>query len=153
MKPRKRIKVKEVTTLTDKDKRVSEVKLTTYSSKFVNEPIYYKCYEQHIYKLDSLTINQRRILDNLLFRMEYDNVVRLDTTDRIKIIDRVGVSSSLFNQALSRLRKLTIMKAISHNKYFIDPQMFAKGSFAEILKTQKLYTAHKDRENKKKNVS
>jgi hypothetical protein len=135
----------EIYAIDDDGKRIaSDLKLR--HRKFRSEePMYVKAYLDDLRKILSVNRGDIAVLIELMKYMRYDNVV--DITPRIKerVYTEIGHGTQqTVGNSISKLKKSFLILPFGRGSYLIDPKLFAKGGWADILKISMKITYNKD---------
>ncbi|WP_417216047.1 replication/maintenance protein RepL [Alcanivorax sp.] len=151
------------------DKNTGEV-LSEEKSKVVripSEPSFIKLYVEDISKLYNLPRGTDKLLFELLKHMSYEGQICLNSGMKRIISEKLNIQNTrTIDNNLSRFVKSNILDRVETGVYIANPNLFGKGSWADIYKLRKLwvkrtYTKNKteietpftEKENKEKNVS
>lgn len=122
-------------TVTDVDFQTGEIKSesTSETYRLPSEPKFIKLYVDDIGSIIGLSGTQKNILLRMLRKLDFeDGIVTLSARSRKLIAQDLNISEGSFRNALSKMAKTEIIKAIGHNEYEINPHYFAMGSWQEI---------------------
>lgn len=123
------------------DPDTGEIKSNQYTSfqKVDNEPSYWKTYDKNNYttkKLVSLTHGQLILLFCLLSRMNYQNEVYIIGATKKAITEISGIVEGTIRNNLMALCEAGILKRESQGLFLVNPLMFARGSWTNILQVE-----------------
>lgn len=114
--------------------------------KFRNEePMYVKAYLEDLRQILSVNRGDIAVLIELMKYMGYDNVV--DVTPRIKqkVFEMLGTGNQqTVSNSISRLKHAFLIFSMGRGSYLIDPKLFAKGGWSDILKISMQVTYNPD---------
>jgi len=109
------------------------------------EPMYVKAYLDDLRQILSVNRGDIAVLIELMKYMKYDNVVDITPRIRRKVIDGIGHGSNqTISNSISRLKKVFLILPIGWCSYLIDPKLFAKGGWSDILKISMQITYNRD---------
>jgi len=103
------------------------------------EPPFVKVYFEDIGRLFNLQGGHKNILIALSMRMNYEGEIVLSKVSRERIAEEVGCSKKSISNALDECLKAGILKRIATNHFLVDPNLIAKGKWAEIRQRQKTW--------------
>lgn len=101
--------------------------------KATSEPDFIKVYLKDIIYLHDMPSSLHAILYELLRIMDYKNIVSLSAGYKVIICERLGIAKSTLNNALSAFTKCGICSSIGKGMFVINPYLFGKGKFEDIL--------------------
>lgn len=110
-------------------------------NKMPPEPAYIKMYVDDIGKLHGLKPITREVLLYVAASMGYDGVASLTVRRRSAIALTVGTSTQVVNNSLSECVKAKLLRIVSRGEYELSPEIFARGSWAEIRERRQKFIA------------
>ena len=105
------------------------------------EPPYVKEYSYDVLTLNGIKGAQRDVLTFMAHAMDYENVVVLSSGRRKIWAKELGVSISTINNAVSWLLKNGFIVSKVTGEYIVDPKMFAKGEWKDIIERRESFDA------------
>jgi len=117
----------------------------SYNQYRSNEPLFVKAYFEDLGQLLSVHKGDIRTLIHLMEYMSYGNVV--DISPRIKdcLIKTMGHGThQTVTNSIHRLKKAFLIIPVRRGSYIIDPKLFAKGRWSDVVKIQLKITYKKD---------
>jgi hypothetical protein len=96
------------------------------------EPEFVKLYLGDIIRLKDLPKGTDKILYALLQTMGYNNVIPAFAAIKRMIIRDLGISINTLNKGIDTLHKKGVLIRIERGIYMADPELFGKGSWAQI---------------------
>jgi hypothetical protein len=100
------------------------------------EPDYVKLYLNDVAYLNNVS-NCSNVLGQLLRCVSYDGLIILNASIKRKITAELGISMGHFNNQLSKLAKSKVLLHRDTGMYEVNPHIFGKGSWRDILKRRK----------------
>lgn len=132
--------------LVDKDGKQIASDLKLRHRKFRSEePMYVKAYLDDLRKILSVNRGDIAVLIELMKYMTYDNAVDITPRIKEKVYKKIGHGNQqTVGNSISRLKKAFLILPYGRGSYVIDPKLFAKGGWADILKISMKITYNKD---------
>jgi len=129
------------------DKETGEVieSKITKLTKLTKEPDYIKLYINAVLAICDLSQSINPVLFELLKHMTYANdcdggqIIYLNSALRKKICETIGISSNRLSHILTKVVKSNILKRIDRGTFAVNPDMFGKGEWKDILKVKEIY--------------
>ncbi|PIV33628.1 MAG: hypothetical protein COS34_06700 [Lysobacterales bacterium CG02_land_8_20_14_3_00_62_12] len=112
-----------------------------------DEPAYLKMYIEDLGLLLKIQNAHRSILLRIASFLDYDGLVALTTTRRVRIAMSCNVSEKTVRNAITALIAEGIMKRVGRAEYEMNPHLFARGAWVEIrgrreaFKVELIYSA------------
>jgi hypothetical protein len=100
--------------------------------KAEREPDYIKMYVSDIARLNELPKGMDNILMAFLRTMGYNNVIPVYKPIKKMISKDLGISIAYLNKAIDAFHKKGVFIRIDRGLYVADPELFARGSWADI---------------------
>ena len=124
-----------------KNKDGSETLLGMEGYRVLREPSYVKVYLDKLDLLKGISYKASRCLNVLLRIMNYDNDVILTKFIKEDMCISMGVSISTFNHSMGELidNPNKIMIKASNNHYIINPEIYAKGVYKDVVAVTKKF--------------
>jgi hypothetical protein len=95
---------------------------------------FYSIFQDAYVLLGELTGQQRKVFDILCCIIKFDkNRVDLNSTIRVEVSNKVGISVSSFNNQLCRLKKLGVLKSIGKDSFMVNPAIVFMGTRAKAV--------------------
>ena len=104
-----------------------------------SEPPFVKLYVQDIVKLNNLPKGNSGVLYELIKVVDYQNEINLNPRIKQRICSILNIKPSSLNNAISKLLKKNIICRLGRGSYFLNPNLFAKGSWSDIRKMRDKY--------------
>ena len=101
------------------------------------EDDYIKIYLQHINYLNNLPEGLDNIIYQLLKRINYQNQIIINSAIKRQIAEELGKKFNTINQYISKLVRYGILIRIDTGIYYMNPVLFGKGSWKDILELRK----------------
>lgn len=129
MKKKKILQIsKEIDHTTQEIKRESKI----YSVE--REPDFVKLYVQDLCNINNLKKNAYQVLLQALYYLDYEGHITLMAYHRQKIAKAIGLTDQTVKNQLTLLCQKKILKRKSNMIYAVNPDLFAKGDWANINK-------------------
>lgn len=127
---------------TDTDIATGEVKtITTYKKKRLpKERPYVKTYLDDMLYLNGVSPSLRVVLDLFTKYMDYDNILNISAGMKKSISKQGGCSIHTVNKALWLFTKARIMFRQDTGVYLLNPYLFSKGDWKDILEIRSTIT-------------
>jgi len=118
------------------DKETGEVISTTHTKQFktASEPNYIKLYIQDISYLNELPSGTDRIIYAMLPYINYQQEIYINSHNKRKMAEEVGVSDKHISNTIVKLVKKEILIRIDRGVYQLNTFIFGKGPWKDILK-------------------
>jgi|TARA_R110001583_G_C5654389_1_gene409059 hypothetical protein len=104
-----------------------------------SEPNFIKLYLEDLARLQSMPKGVSSILWALVSRMDYENYITLSAVIRKRTAASCGVSDAVLRNALTKIVAAGIFHREDTNTYLVDPAIFAKGAWSDIVKRRDRY--------------
>jgi len=111
-------------------------------SRIINlpsEPPFVKMYLEDISKLFDVPAGPRVVLYQLVRKMDYDGYISLTSAARKRIAESCELTVGSFNNYLTDLCKVNILKNIGRGEYEVNPHLFAKGEWKDISRRRQSF--------------
>lgn len=107
---------------------------TSRAFKTVAEPNYIKLYIQDISYLNNLPVGTDRLIYALLPYVNYNQEIYVNSHNKKKIAEELGVTVGHIGNRISKLAKLEVLIRVDRGVYELNTYLFGKGSWKDILK-------------------
>lgn len=120
-------------------KRTSEVNKVTqiFDTKMLVEPPYVKMYLDQIAYIRGIPASLMDTMYALLLHMGYDGYITLSARLRTNIAEKLGISKKTLSNRIAELINDNLMTRSSPNDFLVNPDIFGKGSWSDIVKRKK----------------
>jgi hypothetical protein len=109
------------------------------------EPMFVKAYLTDLSQILSVNRGDIAVLIELMKYMTYENIIDITPRIKDKVIEGMGYGTQqTVGNSISKLKKASIILSLNRGSYLIDPKLFSKGSWADILKIKMQITYNKD---------
>lgn len=108
-------------------------------TKIPQEPPYVKLYVNEISRLYDLRSLQKEVLLELATRSGYTGEVSLGPRLKSSIAFRLNTTLPTLDNTLSFLVKKGLMKRVGRGEFLLDPHIFARGDWKDILERRATY--------------
>lgn len=105
------------------------------------EPPYLKLYMADIGRLYGLRPVEEKILLHLASSVGYDGIVAVGSRRKAFIAVAVPCSRGTIDNSLSALVKAEILRRVGRGEFELDPRLFARGDWRDIMDRQKAFVA------------
>ena len=124
------------TETTTVDKETGEVtkSVDTKQYKTASEPNYIKLYIQDISYLNELPAGTDRIIYAMLPYINYQQEIYINSHNKKKMAEEVGVSDKHISNTIVKLVKKEILIRVDRGVYQLNTYIFGKGPWKDILK-------------------
>lgn len=143
-KPRKSRKSKE--RIMEQTKVVrTDLQGNTYVSHHVtkvrlpSEPPFVKLYIEDLSKLLNVKDAPKNLLLMLVQKLDYEGFISITPFDRERIANRLGINKQTLANYLQKLIKSNIIRNIGRGAFQVNPHLFAKGDWAQIIQQREAY--------------
>jgi len=110
-----------------------------------DEPMFVKAYLNDLSQILSVNRGDIAVLIELMKYMTYDNIIDITPRIKDKVIEGMGYGTQqTVGNSISKLKKAFIILSLTRGSYLIDPKLFSKGSWIDILKIKMQITYNKD---------
>lgn len=116
---------------------IEQTKAVVYTVE--NEPAYVKMYLNDLSKLLDLPKAHTDLLYILMTMMDYENIVTLSPRKRDRICQQLNITKQSLANNLHKLAKVDAVRSVGRGEYQLNPELFAKGSWADIKNLQLSY--------------
>jgi len=96
-------------------------------------------YLEDISKLFDVPAGPRVVLYQLVKKMDYEGFISLTPAARKRIAESCNLSVGAFNNYLTDLCKVSILRNIGRGEYEVNPHIFAKGDWKDISKRRQSF--------------
>lgn len=151
-KPMKTVKYQHTNQTTDAEGNITE-STTTREFKIPREEDYIKIYIKHISYLNDLPKGLDDIIYALIQYTTYGNQIIINSSIKRKIAEDLGKSFNTINQYITKLVKNDILIREDTGVYYLNPAIYGKGKWEDILKLRKELEVHISYEDGKYTVS
>ena len=129
-------RVTKVSTKIVTDSRSGEIMETELSTTSVlpREPDFVKMYVKDIGKMFDLTKSDDKVLFCITKHMTFSNLVFLVMPVKKMIMAELKMPLNTLNDSIRNLNDSGIMQRQAHGVYLINPNLFAKGKWEDIVK-------------------
>ena len=110
---------------------------TSRTIKLPKEEDYVKLYIKHINYLNQIPEGLDTIIYALLKRINYSNQIVINSAIKRQIAQEVGKSFNTVNQYITKLVKHDILIRIDTGVYVLNPIIYGKGQWKDILELRK----------------
>lgn len=130
----------------DQDGRHVSTKLDLRHRHYrTEEPVFVKAYLDDLSQILKVNRGDIAVLIELMKFMTYDNVVDITPRIKEKVVTNMGHGTQqTVGNSISKLKKAFLIISINRGSYIIDPKLFSKGSWGDILKIKMQITYNKD---------
>jgi len=104
-----------------------------------SEPPFVKMYLEDISRLFDVPAGPRVVLYQLVRKMDYEGFISLTPAARKRIAESCDLSVGAFNNYLTDLCKVSILRNIGRGEYEVNPHIFAKGEWKDISKRRQSF--------------
>lgn len=134
-------KTARINKVTEVDFNTGEiVKETTVSTSVsIHEPPYIKMYVDDLSRLLNVPDAQKKLMHLLVGKIDYDGYITLSKRYRIEMCSILGIKDQALRNNLSKLAKTGLIRKAGYGEYQVDPNLFAKGSWASIVKQREAF--------------
>lgn len=101
------------------------------------EEDYVKIYIKHINYLNELPSGLEGVIYSLLKRVGYDNVIVINSSVKRIIAQETNKTFSTINQYITKLCNYQILVRQDKGMYYLNPEIYGKGKWSEILELRK----------------
>jgi hypothetical protein len=134
------------------DNHLHEKRTNLQIVKLPTEPPFVKLYLEDVALLHKLTTNCSSILYELLNYMDYQGELIITPVRRRELSEKLGISERTFKNQLAILTKKRILKNRSYLTYLFNPDLFAKGAWADVNRLRKDFRLTIDYVNGKRKI-
>jgi len=136
------------------DHETGEIKQTVDNRviRLPQEPEFIKLYLQDINKIFDLPKGCSPALYEILKKMNYEGHITLNKFIKEMCAKNAGLTLQSFNNCITDLIKKDIISRVGHGVYVANPNIFGKGSWADISKQREFYLTIKYSKNGKEIV-
>ncbi len=130
------VRITKVNTKIVTDSRSGEIMETEQSTTSVlpREPDFVKMYVNDIGKMFDLTKSDDKVLFCITKHMTFSNLVYLVMPVKKMIMAELKMPLNTLNDSIRNLSDSGIMQRQAHGVYLINPNLFAKGKWEDIVK-------------------
>lgn len=118
----------------DDSGHLQSVRTNTVISNSEMEPNYIKMYIDDVSKLYGLSSGENNVLRELLRYLNYNNEIIITAYIKNTIKEDLNLSIKLIEKTISRCIKSNIMIRKQRGVYIVNPNLFGKGSWKNILR-------------------
>lgn len=108
-------------------------------TQFPTEPPYVKLYLDDVAKLYGLPKAGSDLLHGLLRKMDYDGIITLVSSSKLRIAKEIGVKSQTIDNTIQAMLKSDILQRVGRGEFMFNPHLFAKGEWKNIYKQRNKY--------------
>lgn len=101
------------------------------------EEDYVKIYIKHINYLNELPQGLEGVIYSLLKRVGYDNIIVINSSVKRVISEETNKSFNTINQYITKLCNHQILIRQDKGMYYLNPLIYGKGKWTEILELRK----------------
>ena len=134
-------KVIQVSEKVDTDYATGEItsseKITVF--RLPKEPAYVKLYLNDLALIIKLKNGPKRLLHDLLMRMDYEGYISLNPVIRERIRQNLNIAEQTLRNYLQDLKKSGFLLPIGTNCFKMNPNYFAKGDWHNVFRLRKEY--------------
>jgi len=98
------------------------------------EPDFVKMYIKDLGRMMDLNKSDDKILFSLLQTMGYDNMIHIDMYTKKKIEEELSMPLNTINASIKNLYNAGILIRKAHGRYLVNPTLFARGKWEDIVK-------------------
>lgn len=109
-------------------------KITHRVKTLSQEPPFVKVYLDDIVSLYNLPARSSNMIHVLLTKMDYEGIISLNAASKRRMAAQLGTSLSVIDNQLSSLSKTKVLQRLDRGEYMFNPNLFAKGFWADIKK-------------------
>jgi len=110
--------------------------------KLPYEPPYIKMYIDDLGTFIGVPESEKKLLLMVLRKLDYDGYITLSSRYREQICKVLKIKNQVLRNKLSSLVKNKLLINTSYGEYMANPDYFARGSWADICKTKKVWEMH-----------
>jgi hypothetical protein len=127
---------------TEIDYETGEIKreTSTSSQNYGKEPPYIKLYIDDLTSILKVPNAQRNVLDLMLRKLDYEGYIALSTRYKKEMAKTLSISDQSLRNNISKLVKTGIIKSSSYGEYLVNPHLFARGEWKNIVEQRKQFT-------------
>jgi hypothetical protein len=103
------------------------------------EPPYVKMYIDDLCQLMEVPAADRKTLELLLRKLDYEGFITLSPRFRKETCERLKIKGQTFRNRLNRLCKSSIIRLHSTNEYEVNPRYFARGEWRSICERRESF--------------
>jgi hypothetical protein len=124
---------------------VSNIEEKIYVQESNGEPEFIKLYLDTVAAAFKASVSYSPVLMELLTYMKYANtktpqVIKLHSSDRKEICEKLGISYGRLNQILIGLVKHGIFKKLDRACFQVNPFLFGKGEWKDVKQIRAIFT-------------
>jgi hypothetical protein len=108
--------------------------ISSYDVRYENEPPYVKTYVSDIMRIQGLTGYTNNVMMEIIRTMGYNNIFAAFAPIKRVMCANLGVGMDTINKSIDNLSKAGILIRKDRGVYLVDPNLFAKGKWADIKK-------------------
>ncbi len=112
-------------------------KETKTTVRIPQEEDYVKIYIKHINYLNDLPQGLDAIIYAILKRISYKNQIVINAAIKRQIAEELGKKFNTINQYITKLVKNNILIRVDTGIYYLNPALYGKGSWKDILELRK----------------
>lgn len=101
------------------------------------EEDYVKIYIKHINYLNELPQGLEGVIYSILKRVGWDNEIIINSSVKRQIAQESGKSFNTINQYITKLCNYNILIRQDVGMYYLNPELYGKGKWGEILELRK----------------
>ena len=116
------------------------------------EPPYVKMYVDDIAKILELTSGCKSLLYGLIRKMDYDGIITLTKSSRERLAEQIGAKEASIRNRITELCKKGILRRIGTGEYEANPNLFARGDWADIYKRRRKFKLTINYEGEKRTI-
>lgn len=106
----------------------------TITSILPKEPPYVKIYLEDIARLTGLPPTASKVLNVLIRNMSYNNMIPMLKPFKEVICSAIDIKMNTLEKVIGQLEEAGIIHRFARGLYFLDPNLFAKGTWENIQK-------------------
>lgn len=125
-------KIHSQTTVDRETGEILEGELLT-TSVVSREPDFIKLYVKDIGRLLNLTKSDTTVLFCILSIIKYDNIFYAVVNNKLKIAEETRMPMNTVNDSIRNLHNAGLLLRQGKGEYLVNPTMFAKGSWKDIV--------------------
>lgn len=127
---------------TEIDYETGEIKseTSTSSQNYGKEPPYIKLYIDDLTTVLKIPNAQRNVLDLMLRKLDYEGYIALSTRYKKEMAKKLEISDQSLRNNISKLVKTGVIRSSSYGEYMVNPHLFARGEWKNIVEQRRQFT-------------
>lgn len=115
-----------------KETTISEIKKLT-------EPPFVKMYIDDLSTFLNISDAPKNVLTLILRKLDYDGYIAISSRYKKEIASILGIKVQSVSNNITKLVKAGIMKNTSYGEYHINPNLFARGNWREVIEQRQSF--------------